>query len=163
MIKLNQSKVPDCEKILKEEYLTGSRSKTKILWSKLSYEKIYEKFLTPLLADLSEFDRCDFVDSKAATDKISQLLIDNSLSLVPSVLSRNKKHSKGLRYVKLPGDVKAARSVCKTAFDSWKKHDFPSGGDTNDTVVLVKNIVCFCITSLSKIWGYPTIVQRQGS
>ena len=77
---------------------------------------------------------CDFVDSKAASDKISQLLIDNSLSLVPSVLSRNKKkHSKGLRYVKLPGDVKAARSVCKTAFDSWKKHDFPSGRDAHDT------------------------------
>ena len=23
--------------------------------------------------------------------------------------------------------------MCKTAFDSWKKHDFPSGGDTHDT------------------------------
>ena len=33
------------------------------------------------------------------------------------------KNSKGLCYVKLPGDVKAARSVCKTAFDSWKKHN----------------------------------------
>ena len=43
---------------------------------------------------------CDVVDSKAAADKISQLLIDNSLSLVPSVLSRNKKHSKGLHYDK---------------------------------------------------------------
>ena len=31
MIKLNQSKIPDCAKILKEEYLTGSRSETKIL------------------------------------------------------------------------------------------------------------------------------------
>ena len=81
---------------------------------------------------------CDFVDSTAAADKISQFLIDNSLSLVPSVLSRNKKHSKGLRYVKLPGDVKAARSVCKTAFDSWKKHDFRSGGDTHDTYLCTR-------------------------
>ena len=31
MIKLNQSKIPNCAKILKEEYFTGSRSKTKIL------------------------------------------------------------------------------------------------------------------------------------
>ena len=31
------------------------------------------------------------------------------------------------------GDVKANRSVCKTAFDSWKKNDFPSGGDIQDT------------------------------
>ena len=69
-IKLNQSKIPDCAKILKEEYLTGSRSKTKILWSKFSYEKIYQKYVTPLLADLSEFDMCDFVDSKATADKI---------------------------------------------------------------------------------------------
>ena len=29
--------------------------------------------------------------------------------------------------------LKAARSVCKTAFDSWKKHNFPSGGVTHDT------------------------------
>ena len=135
MIELNQSKIHDCAKILKE-----SRSKAKILWSKFSYEKISEKYVTPLLADLSEFDMCDFVDSKATAYKMSQLLIDISLSLVPPVLSRNKKHSKGLRYVKLPCDVKAARSVCKTArsvcktaFDSWKKHDFSSGGDTHDT------------------------------
>ena len=132
MIKLNQSKILDCVKILNDKYLTGSRSKTKILWSKFSSEKIYEKYVTPMLADLSEFEMCDFLDSKAAADKISQLLIDNSLSLVPSVLSRNKKYSKGLRYVKLPGNVKAARSVCKTSFDSWKKHDFASGGDAHD-------------------------------
>ena len=37
MVKLNQSKIPDCAKILKEEYITRSRSKTKILSSKLSY------------------------------------------------------------------------------------------------------------------------------
>ena len=76
---------------------------------------------------------CDFVDSEAAVDKISQLLIDNSLSLVPSVLPRNKKHSKWLRYVNPPGDIKAARSICKTAFDLWKKHYFPSRSDTHDT------------------------------
>ena len=56
MIELNQSKIPDCVKILNDEYLTGPRSKTKILWSKFSSEKIYEKYVIPLLADLSEFD-----------------------------------------------------------------------------------------------------------
>ena len=55
--------------MLTEEYLTGSRSKTNMLWSKFSCEIIYEKYVTPLLADLSEFDMCDFVDSKAAADK----------------------------------------------------------------------------------------------
>ena len=99
---------------------------------------MYEKYVTPLLADLSEFDMCDFVDFKVAANKISQFLIDNSLSFVPSVLSGNKKHSKGLHYVKFPGDVKAARSVCKTAFDSWKKHNFPSGGVTHDTYLCTR-------------------------
>ena len=99
---------------------------------------------------------CDFVDSKAAANKISRLLIDNSLSLVPLVLPRNKKHSKGLRYVKLPGDIKDASSVWKTAFDSWKKHDFPSGGDTHDTYrythkeyrLLLHNFLTFPFPSL---------------
>ena len=100
----SHSKLPDCVKILDEEYLTGSsgtgsKSETKILGLKFSSEKIYEKYVTPLWADLSESDMRDFVDSKAAADKISQLFIDNSLSLVLSVLSRNKKHSKGLRHV----------------------------------------------------------------
>ena len=72
MIKLSQLKIPDCVKILDQEYLTGSRSKTKILLSKFSYEKIYQKYVTLLLADLSEFDMCDFVDSKAAADKMEE-------------------------------------------------------------------------------------------
>ena len=87
---------------------------------------------------------CDSVDSKAAADKISQLLIDTSLSLVPSLLSRNKKHSKGLRYVKFSGDIKAARSG-KTAFDSWEKHDFPSGGDTHDTYRCTRKEYCLLL------------------
>ena len=65
MIKLNQSKILHYAKILKEEYPTGSGSKTKIPWSKFPCEKIYEKYVTPLLADLSQFDMGDFVDSKA--------------------------------------------------------------------------------------------------
>ena len=72
MIKLNQPKIHDCVKILDKEYFTGSRSKTKILWSKFSSEKIYEKYVIPLLADLSESSMCDFIDdSKPAADKIS--------------------------------------------------------------------------------------------
>ena len=78
---MNQPKIPDCVKSLNDECLTGPRTKTKILWSKFSSEKIHEKYLTPLLTDLSEFDMCDFDDSEAAADKISQLLIVNSFLL----------------------------------------------------------------------------------
>ena len=38
---------------------------------------------------------CDCVDSKGAANKISQLLIDNSFSLIPSVLSKNKNTARG--------------------------------------------------------------------
>ena len=72
----------------------------------------------PGLANVSEYDTCDFVDSEAAADKISQLLIDNSLSFDSSVPSRNKNSRQGLRYIKIPDDVNAACSICKTAFDS---------------------------------------------
>ena len=67
------------------------------------------------------------------------MLIDNFLSLVSSVPLTQKKTSKKISYVKPPDDVQAARSMCKTAFGSWKNHDFPSvGGDIHDTYR------CFC-------------------
>ena len=56
---------------------------------------------------------CDLIDSKTAADKILQLLIDNSLSLASSVPSTRKKTSKKISYIKLPEDVKAARSMCR--------------------------------------------------
>ena len=34
---------------------------------------------------------CDLIDSKTAADKLSQMLIDNSLSLVSSVPTTQKK------------------------------------------------------------------------
>ena len=36
-----------------------------------------------------------------------------------------KKNNKHAIYVKLPADVKIARSQCKAAFDSWKDHEYP--------------------------------------
>ena len=67
------------------------------------------------------------------------MLIDNSLSLVSSVPSTRKKTSKKISYVKLPDDVKAARSMCKTAFGSWKNHDFPSVGGIHDNYASVNS------------------------
>ena len=62
-----------------------------IQWSKFSSEKIHEKYVIPLLSDLSEVDMCDLIVSKTAADKLSQMLIYNSLSLVSSVPSTRKK------------------------------------------------------------------------
>ena len=63
----------------------------KIQWSKFSSEKIHEKYVVPLLSDLSEVDMYDLIDSKTVADKMSQLLIDNSLSLVSSVPSTRRR------------------------------------------------------------------------
>ena len=54
---------------------------------------------------------CDLIVSKTAADKLSQMLIDNPLSLVSSVPSTRKKTSKKISYVKLLDDVKAALSA----------------------------------------------------
>ena len=66
------------------------------------------------------------------------MLIDNPLSIVSSVPSTRKRSVK-ISYDKLrPDDVKAACSMCKTDFGSWKNHDFLSVGDIHDTYR------CFC-------------------
>ena len=134
MVKLNQQEFPDYTTTVGNEWAIASGKRPEIQWSKFSLEKIHEKYVIQLLSDLSEVDMCDLIVSKTAADKLSQMLIYNSLSLVSSVPStRKKKTSEKISYVKLPDDVKAARSLCKTAFGSQKNHDFPSVGDIHDT------------------------------
>ena len=137
MVKLNQREFPNCTTTVSDECCIASGKRPKIQWSKSSSDKTREKYVIPLLNDLSKVDMCDLIDSKTAADKISQLLIDNSWSLVSSVPSTRKKTSKKISYVKIPDDIKAAHSMCKTAFGSWKKHDFPSVGDIPDTLSLL--------------------------
>ena len=123
-LKLNLPEIADCVLTLNDECCINSRNRHKIKWSNLSSEKIHEKFVTPLLADLSLFDMGELNDSKIAAEKISQLLVDHWLSLVsPSPPKRNKS-SKVVIYVKLPGDLKTALSCCKAAFESWKERQF---------------------------------------
>ena len=94
MVKLNQPELPDCTTTVSDECCIASGKRPKIQWLKFSSEKIHEKYVIPLLSDLSEVDMCDLIDFKTAADKLSQMLIDNSLSLVPSVPSTRKKTNK---------------------------------------------------------------------
>ena len=64
-------------------------------------------------------------------DKLSQTLFIILYRLF--LLSHRHEKRAVRRYVKLPDDVKAARSICKTDFRSWKNHDFLSVGDIHDT------------------------------
>ena len=91
MVKLDQREFPDCTTTVSDECSIASGKRPKIQWSKFSSEKIHEKYIIPLLSDLSEVDMCDLIVSKTAADKLSQMLIYNSLSLLSSVPSTRKK------------------------------------------------------------------------
>ena len=106
--------------------------------------------MTSLLYDLEKGD-IDPTDSKRAVEKISKLLIDCSASLVVPHVKTIKKKNKRNVYVRLPDDVKIARSQCKTAFESWKEKDYPDGNETCENYrskrreYIVSNYVIFSI------------------
>ena len=106
-----------------------SKKKSKIFWSKFSLVDINTKYVTSLLYDLEKGD-IDPTDTERAVEKISKLLIDCSALLVVPHLKTVKKKNKRNVYVRLPDDVKAARSHCKIAFESWKEKDYPDGNET---------------------------------
>ena len=77
-------------------------------------------------------EHSSFIDSAASVDKITELLIGHSHPLADTRLKPCKKKSKCGLYVKLPADVKSARSECKAAFDSWKDNEYPSDNEMHD-------------------------------
>ena len=89
-------------------------------------------YKSPLLLDLEEIIMSSFIDSAAAVDKITDLLIGHSLSIAYTRLKPCKKKNKCAIYVKLPADVKIARSQCKTAFDSWKENKYPGDNEIHN-------------------------------
>ena len=105
-----------------------SKKKCKIFWSKFSLEDINSKYVTPLLFDLEKGD-IDPTDSEKAVEKISKLLIECSAPLTVSHGKTIKKKNKRNVYVRLPDDVKTARSHCTIAFESWKENDYPVGNE----------------------------------
>ena len=60
----------------------------------------------------------------------TKILLQHSHLLVKSI--RKTKNNKKV-YLKLPDDVKVARSQGKPAFSSWKQLEFPSEGIAHDT------------------------------
>ena len=82
--------------------------------------------MTPLLHDLENGD-IDFSDSGKAVDKISKLITHHSASLADPIVVTAKGKNKRNVYVRLPEDVKTARSHCKVAFEFWKNNDYSDG------------------------------------
>ena len=115
-----------------DEGSKDSRSKLKIHWSKFPSETINRMYKSPLLLDLEKISMSSFIDSAAAVDKITDLLIGHSLPLAYTHLKPCKKKNKRAIYVKLPADVKIARSQCKAAFDSWKENKYPGDNEIHN-------------------------------
>ena len=111
-----------------------SNKRPKIKSSKFSLEVINTQYVTPLLHDLENGD-IDFSDPGKAADKISKLITHHSASLAdPDVVTAKRKNKRNV-YVRLPEDVKTARSHCKAAFESWKNNDYPDGNGINEIIV----------------------------
>ena len=126
-----------------------SEKKSNILWSKFSLVDINTKYVTPLFYDLEKGD-IDFTDSERIVEKISKLLIDCSASLVVSHVKTIRKKNMRNVYVRLPDDVKTARSHFKIAFESWREKDYPHGNEICDNYrskrkEYVSNYVIFSI------------------
>ena len=93
--------------------------------------------MTPLLHDLENGD-IDVSDSGKATDKISKLITHHSASLAdPGVVTAKRKNKRNV-YVRLPEDVKTARSHCKVAFESWKNNNYSDGNGINENYRLTR-------------------------
>ena len=82
---------------------------------------------------------------------LNRLSIDCSASLAVSHVKTIKKKNKRNVYVRLPDDVKTARSHCKMAFESWKENDYPDGNEICAKITvqniesIVSNYVIFLI------------------
>ena len=115
-----------------DESSKDSRSKLKIHWSIFLSEIINRLYKSPLVSDLERISISSFTDSAAAIDKITELLTGHSHPLADTRLKPCKKKNKCGFYVKLPADIKRARSECKAAFDSWKDNEYPSDNEIHN-------------------------------
>ena len=78
---------------------------------------------------LENINIAEYLDSSDSAETITNLLLQNSISLA-------KKNCKTIRknksFVRLPEEVKVARYHGKVAFDDWKQLNFPLEGDAHE-------------------------------
>ena len=74
-------------------------SNPKIDWSKLSQEEISEKYISPLVNQLENINIAEYLDSSDSAETITNLLLQNSVSLTKKNCKTNKKNKS---FVRLP-------------------------------------------------------------
>ena len=90
-----------------------SGPKLKVNWSKFSQEEIERTYTTHISADLKNMTIVEPDNLTNSTENLTRILLQHSHPLVTSI--RKTKNNKRV-YLKLPGDVKVARSQGKAAF-----------------------------------------------
>ena len=68
--------------VLLGQHCPNSTTKQKIHWSNISQETVNVKYVDPLLSDISELNMPSSIEPTALTETITDLLLNNSLSLV---------------------------------------------------------------------------------
>ena len=92
-----------------------SGSKLKVNWSKFSQEEIERNYTTPISTDLENITLVEPDNLTDYTENLTKTLLQHSRPLVKSI--RKTKNNQKV-YLKLPDDVKVARSQGKAAFNS---------------------------------------------
>ena len=115
--------------IITDDFASDMASNPKINWSKFSQEENGEKYITPLVNQLENINMAEYLDSSASAETVTNLLLQNSVSLAKKNCKTNKKNKS---FVRLPEEFKVARYHGKVAFDDWKQLNFPFEGDAQD-------------------------------
>ena len=115
--------------IIADDFASDLASNPKIDWSKFSQEEISEKYITPLVTQLENINIAEYLDSNDSPETVSNLLLQNSVSLAKRNCKTNKRNTS---FVRLPEEVKVAQYHGKVAFDDWKQLNFPLEGDAHD-------------------------------
>ena len=115
--------------IITDDFASDLDSNPKFDWSKFSQEEISEKYITPLVNQLENINIAEYLGSNDSAETITNLLLQNSVSLAKKNCKTNEKNKS---FVRLLEKVKVARYHGKVAFDDWKQLNFPLEGDAHD-------------------------------
>ena len=92
-----------------------------------------KSIFNPLLSDLEYFE-LDFCDSVSVTENLTSLIVHHSCSLKAPAQPKSVITDGNNRkvYSRLPDNVKSARILSKSEFDSWKASSFSLGSVSHD-------------------------------
>ena len=102
----------------------------KVRWSNYSTETISTLYATSIAKELENMSPDDYNHLADSAVLIKDFLLKHS---TPLVKPTRKNIKCGKVFIKLPEDVKKARSRGNIAFNSWKFLNYPLEGDIHET------------------------------